>query len=189
MKGCIYILFILFITLSCNQKEKVKQTQLVPLLKQMSDLATVEYVITKIIKASDDPPWYKVGNRKILMSCKASMIAGIDLSKINEENITTSGKEITMVLPKANLLSINIKPEDIKTEYEDVSIFRTAFTNAERDALSAQGELQIKNSADSLGILQAAEVNATLVLSNFLRKLGYETINIRYVGDKNNGLQ
>ncbi len=94
-----------------------------------------------------------------------------------------------MVLPKANLLSININPEDIKTEYEDVSLFRTAFTTAERDALSAQGELQIKNSADSLGILQAAEVNATLVLSNFLRKLGYETINIRYVGDKNNGLQ
>ena len=99
MRGCIYILLILFITLSCNQKEKVKQTQLVPLLKQMSDLATVEYVITKIIKASDDKTWYKVGNRKILMSCKASMIAGIDLSKINEENITIRGKEITMILP------------------------------------------------------------------------------------------
>jgi len=189
MRGCIYILLILFITLSCNQKEKVKQTQLVPLLKQMSDLATVEYVITKIIKASDDPPWYKVGNRKILMSCKASMIAGIDLSKINEENITISGKEITMVLPKANLLSINIKPEDIKTEYEDVSVFRTAFTNAERDALSAQGELQIKNSADSLGILQAAEVNATLIISNFLKRMGYENITLFFDGDKSKARQ
>ncbi len=192
MRRCIYflfILFILFISAACNQYERAGQKQLVPILKQLSDLATVEYVITKIIKANDDKTWYKVGDRKILMSCKASLIAGIDLSKINEDNITIRQKEITMLLPRANLLSINIKPEDIKTEYQDISPFRSPFTNAERDALAAQGEVQIKNSVDSLGILQAAEVNATLIISNFLKKLGYETINIRYDGEKSNGLK
>jgi hypothetical protein len=94
-----------------------------------------------------------------------------------------------MILPRAKLLNINIKPEDITTEYEDVSLFRTPFTNAERDALAAQGENQIKNSADSLGILQAAEVNASLIISNFLQKAGFETIYIRYDGDKSKGFQ
>ncbi len=185
----LFILFILFISSSCNQKEKAVQKQLIPIIKQLSDLATVEYVVTKIIKANDDKTWYKIGDRKILMSCKASLIAGIDLSKINEENIQVHRGEITMILPQAKLLYINIRPEDIKTEYEDVSFFRTPYNNAERDALAAQGESQIKNSADSLGILQAAEVNASLVISNFLKKAGYENINIRFDREKTQGLQ
>ena len=56
-------------------------------LQTMSDLATAEYVVTKIIKANDNKTWYKVGNRKILMSCKASLVAGIDLSKLTEKDI------------------------------------------------------------------------------------------------------
>lgn len=180
MKRCIYLLIYLFVSFSCRQNEKAEQKQLIPLIKQLSDLATIEYVVTKIIKASDNKTWYKIGDRKILMSCKASLIAGIDLSKINEQNIKINGKNITIILPRAKLLFINIKPEDIKTEYEDVSFLRTPFTNAERDALGAQGEEQIKNSIDSIGILQAAEINTTLIITNFLNKLGYTTTNIRY---------
>jgi len=110
MRRCIYFLFILLISFSCNHKEKVERKQLVPLLKQLSDLATVEYVVTKIIKANDNKTWYKIGDRKILMSCKASLIAGIDLSKITEENINIRGNKITMILPRAKLLIVNIKP-------------------------------------------------------------------------------
>jgi len=180
---------ILFISLCCNKKEIAEQKQLVPVIKQLSELATVEYVVTKIIKANDNNTWYKVGDRKILMSCRATLTAGIDLSKIDEENIKISNKNITMVLPRAKLLSINIKPEDIKTEYEEVSIFRTPFTNAERDVLAAQGEKQIKGSADSLGILQSAEINASLIISNFLKRSGYQTVNISFIADKFKGLQ
>jgi len=184
MSRCTCFLFILFTSFSCNQKEKDEQKQLIPLIKELSDLATVEYVVTKIIKAKDNKTWFKIGDRKILMSCKASLIAGIDLSKIGTENININDKEISLILPRAKLLIINIKPEDIKTEYEDVSFFRSSFTNAERDAMAAQGEVEIKNSADSLGILQSAEVNATLVISNFLKNLGYKIINIRFDGEK-----
>jgi hypothetical protein len=51
---------------------------------------------------------------------------------------------------------------------------------AERDALLAQGEKQIRNSTDSLGVISTAEANASLFISNFLKTLGYQRINIRY---------
>jgi len=51
-------------------------------LQQMSELATSEYVVTKIIKANDNATWYKIGDRKILMTCKASLVAGIDLEAL-----------------------------------------------------------------------------------------------------------
>ncbi len=53
----------------------------------MSELASVEYVVTRIIKASDNKTWFKLGERKILISCQATLTAGIDLSKITEKDI------------------------------------------------------------------------------------------------------
>ncbi|MEO6219585.1 MAG: DUF4230 domain-containing protein [Ginsengibacter sp.] len=153
-------------------------------LQKMSDLATAEYVVTKIIKANDNKTWYKVGDRKILMSCKATLVAGIDMSKISEKDIKIDGYKISLTLPPARLLYININPEDIKTAYEDVSMFRTKYSSQERDELATQAEIQIKESADSLGIFVTAETNATLFINNFLKKEGFQNIIINISSTK-----
>ncbi len=149
-------------------------------LKELSELATVEYTITKIIKASDDQTWYKIGDRKILMSCQAVVKAGIDLSKLKAEDITINEDEISVVLPKATIFSLNIRPEDIRTEYQEVGILRSDFTAAERNQMMSQGETQIRSSIESTGILQTAESNASLFIGQFLRQLGYKKVDIRF---------
>ena len=179
----LFLLYTFLLLSACNENNLKEKQQRMLEIREMSDLATVQYIVTKIIKAKDDS-WFKVGTRKILMSCKASLTAGIDLSKISEKNIDINHKTIDLTLPHATLLSLDIKPEDIVTEYEDVSLLRSAFTSAERDALATQGETSIRNSVDSLGILQTAEVNANFILTAFLQKMGYEKINIHY-GDIN----
>jgi hypothetical protein len=163
---------------SCKPKENAIDTVLQ--LKELSELATVEYTITKIIKASDDQTWYKLGERKILMSCQAGIKAGIDLSKIKAEDISIDGEEISLKLPHATILSLNIRPEDIRTEYQEVGILRSDFTAAERNQLMLQGETQIRNSIESTGILRTAESNASLFIGQFLRQLGYKKVEIRF---------
>ncbi len=169
--------WLLFLIFSCN-KEKEKTEVLA--LKEMSELATVEYIVTKIVRAEDNKTWFKVGDRKILMSCEASIKAGIDFSQIGEEDVTIDGKSIMMVLPKAHLISMNIKPEDVRVEYIETGFFRDEFSTAERDALLVQGEKQIRSSVESLGVLGAAEANASLFISNYLKTLGFNRINIRF---------
>jgi hypothetical protein len=169
----------------CSPKKEPSKMQQVLGLQKMSDLATAEYVVTKIIKANDNQTWYKIGDRKILMTCKASLTAGIDLSKLTEKDIHIDGQNISITLPHAKLLYINIKPEDIKTVYQDVSLFRNNFSAQEKDELAAQAEKQIKASADSLGILVTAETNATIFISNFLKKEGFKNININFSSVKN----
>jgi len=171
--------------IKCSSKKEPSQMQQVLGLQKMSELATAEYVVTKIIKANDNQTWYKIGDRKILMSCKASLAAGIDLSKLTEKDIHISGDNISITLPHAKLLYINIQPEDIKTVYQNVSFFRNNFTAQEKDELAAQAEKQIKASADSLEILVAAETNATIFISNFLQKEGFKNININFSSAKN----
>ncbi len=180
------ILFFIFSILNfrCASKKEDTKMQQVLGLQKMSNLATAEYVVTKIIKANDNKTWYKVGDRKILMSCKASLVAGIDMSKIDEKNIHIDGNSISLTLPHATLFYINIKPEDVKIAYEDVSMFRTKFSTQERDELAVQAENQIKQSADSLGIFTTAEANATLFINNFLKKEGFENISINFNANK-----
>ena len=151
-------------------------------LQEMSDLATVEYTVTKIIKAKDDKTWYKIGDRKILMSCEAQIKAGIDMSSISENNFSINGKDVELQLPPPKIISVSIPAETIKVEYEDISFFRDSYKTSERDQLATQAEAQIRNSIDSLGILQQAKVNTSLFVNNFLARLGYENITITYSG-------
>ncbi len=164
---------------ACNTTGKQEGAEVLA-LKEMNELVTVEYVVNKIIKANDNTTWYKAGDRKILMTCAATLKAGIDFSGITPEHISVNGKNITLMLPRASLFSINIRPEDIKVAYEEVGVFRSGFTAAERETLAAQAEVQIYQSADSLGILRVAETNASLFVSNFLKKMGYSQITIRF---------
>jgi len=158
----------------------VKQQQEILALREMNELVTVEYVVNKIIKASDNNTWYKIGDRKILMTCEATLKAGIDFSAINANHIQLNEKEVTLTLPHATLFSINIKPEDIKVAYEEIGTFRDNFSTQERDLLAAQAQRQIEGSADALGILQTAETNASLFVSQFLRSMGYEKVIVEF---------
>lgn len=172
---------------SCASGDR-KQMKEVLGLKNMSELATSKYVVTKIIKANDNKTWYKAGDRKILMTCKATLVAGIDLSGITANDVEIEEKNISLTIPKAHLISIDIKPADIRTAYEEISMFRSKFTSQEKDALASQAENQIKKSADSLGILTTAETNATLFLGSFLRQQGFEKIDIQFRDNVNKPL-
>jgi hypothetical protein len=146
----------------------------------MSDLATVEYTVTKIIKANDNKTWFKFGDRKILMSCEATIKAGVDLSGISKKSFDIDGKDIQLRLPPPKIISFSIPPDKIKIEYQEIGPLREPFKTGERDMLAAQAEAQIKNSIQTLGILEQAKANTSLLVDNLLKQMGYETVTITY---------
>lgn len=174
---CFFALF------SCKQDISYKQMEeQVGKITSLTELGTVEYVVTKIVKANDNATWYKFGDRKILFSCKAILKAGIDLSKLEDSDIqvNTEEKTITITLPNAELLSVNLKPENIKLIYEKTSITRSSFSNKERDAVLAQGEADILKSVPDMGIFDDAENNAKLFLEAFFKQAGFTNVNIEF---------
>jgi hypothetical protein len=173
---------LLFFLIACSGKEAAEKKPDILSLREMSDLATVEYTVTKVIKANDNKTWFKFGDRKILMSCEAHIKAGIDMNALNKNSFTISEKSITVRLPAPKLISISLPAEGIKTEYEEVGVFRDKFKSRDRDALAVQAEQQIRNNIERLGILEQAKVNTSLFVTKFLQRLGYENININYNG-------
>lgn len=174
---CFFALF------SCKQDISYKQMEeQVGKITSLTELGTVEYVVTKIVKANDNATWYKFGDRKILFSCKAILKAGIDLSKLEDADIQANieKKSISITLPRAELLSVNLKPENIKLIYEKTSITRSSFSNKERDAILAQGEADILKSVPDMGIFDDAESNAKLFLEAFFKQAGFTNVNIEF---------
>ncbi len=91
--------------------------------------------------------------------------------------------KVTITLPHATLLSIDIPPSEIREEYEQVTLLRWDFSNKERNDLLRQGERQIRASVPSLGILPKAEENARKLFESMFYKMGFTTVEVVFKQD------
>ena len=148
----------------------------------MAELGTVEYTISKIIKANDET-FYTIGDRKILFSCQATVKAGIKLDDFSTKNVTydKASNSISVKLPKPSILALNMPAEKVKLEYVKIGTFRSNFSAEERNELLKQGEEDIRTDLPNLGILNDAQKNAELFFKSFFSRLGIEKVTIEFI--------
>jgi len=173
---------------SCSQ-ERVPEISLEKKLNQklaemteVAELGSVEYTVTKVVKASDDAKWYKIGDRKILFRCTAYLKAGIDLNKLDVSKIVIDEqkKSVSITLPKAELLALNMPPDKSVLAYENVATFRSNFTASDKNHLLQLGEQSIRDEVPNLGILSEAEKNASSFFKSLLSQLDFELITVKF---------
>lgn len=174
MNRFVYIL-ILFIV-SCSSTDEAEKASVME-IRELGQLATVEYTIGKLIQLDQtDVEWYKWGDRKLLIKTRATVKAGIDLKKIKEDDIVVKGNTIEITLPPAEYISLNMDPNDTKTEVESISGFRDNFTQKEKNAFLKQGEEAIRKDLGETKILQDAAANAEDIIRDFYKELCFEKI-------------
>jgi len=167
-------------------------------IKDIGQLSTSEYTVGKIIKLDDSQfDWWdwsewtewtewtdidktpKIGERKILINCRAKIKAGVDLSTIKNEDIQIHGNTIEITLPPAEITSFSMDPDQIQTEMESVTWLRDGFTQSDKNELLKQGEKAIKADIINTSILKDANDNAELFVKDFYKQLGYEKVIIK----------
>ena len=148
----------------------------------MRQLSLVEYRVRKIVKADDEGEWYKIGDRKILLSCTAYLKAGVDLATFGTDDvrIDLTGDRVSVTIPHATLLSLDIPASEVRLEYDRVTMLRSDFTAEERNALLRQGEKQIRESVPSLGILEKADENARRFFESVFLKMGFTNVEVTF---------
>lgn len=176
--------FLLAFCVSCKGKGDPDEWQ--HKIKQAAELSTVQYSVQQII-AQTDESWKFLGNRKILLKYQAIIKAGINMENFDAEsakityNKESDTKTITVTLPKPEIFSYNIKPDCIEMLYKDVGVFRSDYTNEERDQIVTQGELQLKQDAElNEMILKDARQNAAKFFEMILLQNGFSTVNITF---------
>lgn len=193
MKRTIYLSVfasVLLLLASCGNKTENNDWQ--QKMKQAAELGTVQYTVQKVISNSDES-WQLFGNRKILFSFKAIIKAGVDMEKFNPELVSISEnknqhtKSISLELPQPEIFSYNIRPDDVKMIYNQVSALRTDYSNQERDAIVAGGEMELKNDAElTQMILKDARQNASTFFEMLLRQNGFNNVIITFREENNN---
>ncbi len=163
-------LFALMLVLISCQSQEYDRDENVLEVKELGQLSTTEYTVGKIIKLDNsEAEWYKWGDRKILISCKAVIKAGVDLSKIEEKDIEVKGHTIEITLPPAEITTFKMDPKFVQTE-------RDNFTQAEKNDFLKQGEEAIRQEIKNLPILSDAEENAESMVRELYESMGYEKV-------------
>lgn len=146
-----------------------------------AELGSVEYTISKII-AVDHDVFYKIGERKVLFSSLSTMKAGVDLSTFCADSVSIDNKKSTIDirLPKAKVLALSMPFENIKMEYSKVGGLRSEFSVEERSEILKQGQEDIMNDAEKIGILKDAEDNVRTIFGSLLAGADFKEINITF---------
>ena len=184
MAGTFFVLFLILTLSGCRERAAVEDTvqREIEAITAMKQLSLVEYRVSKIIKADDEGAWYKIGERKILLSCTAYLKAGIDLATFGPDDVDVdwTGKRVSVTIPHATLLSLDMPASEIRQEYDHVTMLRQSFTAEERNVLLRQGEKQIRDSVPSLGILEKADENARRFFESVFQKMGFESVEVAF---------
>lgn len=184
LNTCLIVLLLFFV--ACSDDKELEDSAFE--IRNIGELSTTEFTVGKIIKLEDayddqNSEWYeyykKYGDRKILISCKAKVKAGIDLNEIKESDIVVKGNSIEITLPKARITSFSMDPSDIHTEMESVTGLRSNFSQEEKNDFLKQGEEQIREELITTGILEEATNNAEVFVTDFYKQLGFEKVIIK----------
>lgn len=159
----------------CQKSDPVQQ---VLRIKDMAELGTVEYTVSKIVHASDDSTGWKVGDRKILFSTETRIKAGVDFSRITSKDIVINDMDVQITLPRAKLIYMSTDPDKIVEEYDEIGLWRSKFSNEEKQELLAQGQKTLHEALPELGILEVAEKNTEYILKSWLKQSNFEFVEI-----------
>ena len=173
------MVFVVLVQLGCNNQNEnsLNANKVTASIKSMSKLGTTEYTLTKVI-AGKDNQWYTIGDRKILFSCKAHVVAGIDASLIQFTDVDASAKKIKLTIPEVEMITFDIPPDEIKLLDKKVDFFRENFTSEEMNEYQKLAEEKIQEQLKEINIKSESEKNAKLFLEKILRSAGFESIEI-----------
>lgn len=155
----------------------------VQLMTATGELATVEYTVSKIIKAKDCT-WWKIGEKRVLFKCRAYLQAGVDMGAYDDSQtrIDSAAMAISVTLPKPKILSCRMPFDEIMLVENEATGFRHQFSAEERQLLLQQGEQAILADVDSgkYAILADAERNARVFFERMLTRLGYKSVTVKF---------
>ncbi|MES2177050.1 MAG: DUF4230 domain-containing protein [Gemmatimonadota bacterium] len=109
-------------------------------------------------------------HRKMLVVVTGKVLAGIDLSKHVDVAIDDRAKHISIALPRAEILGIEVLSSHT---YDESAGLLFPFKPEDRDQIQAQTRIQLRAAGEQSGLLPQADRSARQLLESLLAKDGY----------------
>jgi len=141
-------------------------------VQTLSDLVTVKYVMEKVV-ILEDAKWY--GESRVLLLAHGIVKAGIDLKRITADDVTISGKSISIKLPPPQVTDAYLDDKQSQVIDHETGLLRVFDKDLEQTARENAVD-DICRAARNAGILNDADQRARLELELFLREAGFEQV-------------
>jgi hypothetical protein len=156
---------------------RIDQPTVVRQIQQLQRLETVSFSMDKIISGEHDNaylPKFLVSDR-LLLVVHGDVIAGVDLSQLQPQDVSIHGKAISLRIPKSQILVTRLDNSKTRVYSRDTGLFSSPDPNLESE-VRQEAEKELQQAALLDNILKTADDNARSTLSALLRSLGFTTV-------------
>lgn len=145
-------------------------------VRALARLETIQYSIEKVITAEIGQGTFDFlfGDR-LLFVAHGIVIAGIDMSRINPEDMQMQGGVLTVVLPETEIFIATLDNEKSYVYDRETGMLTHGDVNLETTARQV-AEAEIRKAAIEDGILELAYQNAKSYLTRFFEALGFTEV-------------
>ena len=169
---------------SCKKNDRAL---VVGKIQNASDLATTEFVIDKIVFGSETKKLalLKISEASFMAYSQAKVKAGIDLSKIKENDIRIDGSKIHLDLPSIEVINFSYPPASFVEDslISDPKVFLNKINIRDQEEFFRLAELDIRENLQYIGIVRTTQNNTRQLFQILLASLGYEEIYITFKSD------
>ena len=144
-------------------------------VQALSDLVTIKYVLEKVV-ILEDVKWY--GENRVLLLAHGIVKAGVDLKRLQPDDVVISGKIISLHLPPPQITDAYLDDRQSQVIDHTTGLLRVFDKNLEQTARQNAVD-DIRRAARVDGILDEAGRRARLEIALFLHNAGFERIEIR----------
>jgi len=156
---------------------RIDQPTVVRQIQQLQRLETVSFSMDKIISGEHDNPYlpkFLVSDR-LLLVVHGDVIAGVDLSQLQPQDVAIRGQAISLRIPNSQILVTRLDNSQTRVYSRDTGLFSSPDPNLESE-VRQEAERQLQEAALQGNILKTAGDNARATLSALLRSLGFTSV-------------
>ncbi len=152
-------------------------TAVVKQLQALNRYETTDFTIEKVIDAGTSGNTLNqiLFGDKILLIAHGEVIAGFDLSSLQNDSVVVNGQTVTLNLPAPQILTTKLDEQKTRVYDRRQGLLSKGDKDLESKARAAAEE-SIRKAACEENILGEAEKNGRSQLSSLLKALGFTTV-------------
>lgn len=140
----------------------------------LARLETIQYSVEQVVTAESGQGTLAFAfGTKILVQMHGTVIAGIDMQKLQPGDMQLQNGVLTVKLPASEIFITTLDPSKTQVYNVQTGLFAAVDPNLVIDALQS-GEDKIRKAAEDDGIYELAQQNAVTYLTKFFAALGYQ---------------
>jgi hypothetical protein len=153
-----------------NPEPRVTHDVVVDQLRDVAKLVSTEMTLRDVVIFQHT----RFGSTKrALLVVTGKVLAGIDLQKGSNVQIDHAARRITIVLPPAEILAVDVV--NVRT-YDESAGLLNPFTPEDRDAMQRRVRATLVGAGQQSGLLMHADRSARQLLQQLLARNGYSVV-------------